>query len=72
MLPSFEGEHLEQALGTYLPQGQVPRFPHEYLVHPDTPHYDWVDWKSSARKVTHPSAIPALGRLTSEFPKDQG
>ena len=37
MLPSFEGEHLEQALGTYLPQGQVPRFPHEYLVHPDTP-----------------------------------
>ena len=26
--------------------------------------------KSSARKVTHPSTIPTLGSLTSEFPRD--
>ena len=31
-----------------------------------------VDWKSSARNVTHPSTIPAVDDLTSEFPLNPG
>jgi hypothetical protein len=31
---------------------------------------DRVHWKSSVRKVTHPSTIPTLGSLTIEFPWD--
>ena len=31
-----------------------------------------VHWKSSAKNVTHPSNIPALGSLPSEFPCDFG
>jgi hypothetical protein len=64
---------------TYLPQGQVPRFPHGWLKLSGStgyPHVDWVDhrWgrvhrKSSARKVTHPSIFLALGGFT-KFPWD--
>ena len=64
-----------------LPQGQASRFAHGWLMcllHPDTPTmigwiiYGRVQWKSSARKVTHPSTFLALGGLTSEFPWDLG
>ena len=50
------------------PQGQAPRFPHDWFknsVHPDTPHMaGWtisgrVHRKSSARQFTHLSTIQA-------------
>ena len=46
----------------------------DYPVHPDTPTMiGWtiggrVQWKSSARKITHPSTNLALDGLTLEFP----
>ena len=67
---------------TYLPKGK-PLLSHmvgwKYTVHPDTPTingYYWVDQGSrvhqdlSARKVTHPSTIPAFSALSLEFPWD--
>ena len=50
----------------------------KYLVDPDTPTMiGWimggrVHQKSSARKVTCPSIVLALGGLTLEFPWDLG
>ena len=38
----------------------------EYLVHPDTPYNECV----STRKATHPSTIPNLGGLPSDFSWD--
>ena len=62
--------------GTYLPQGQAPRFPHGWLKIFGSPRYptmiEWtiggrMHWKSSARKVHHMSTIPALANLPLEF-----
>lgn len=38
----------------------------EYLVHSDTPYYE----RGCTRKATHPSTIPIVGRLPSDFPWD--
>ena len=64
---------------TYLPQGQAPRFPHDWLKISNLPKYPYFDWvhhkwegapETSARKVTHPNTISTLGGLTLELQWD--
>ena len=38
----------------------------EYLAHPDTPYYE----RGCTRKATHPSTIPIVSGLPSDFPWD--
>ena len=64
----------------HIPQEQAPRFPHGWLNESGSPNTPtMIGWiignrlhqKSSARKVTHLSTIPALGTFASEFPRIQ-
>jgi hypothetical protein len=67
----------DNQLATFSPKGEPLGFymvGYKYPVHPDIP--TMIRWtidgrvhrKSSARKVNHPSTIPALGGFTVEFP----
>ena len=73
MLPLFEGA--DKPIGTYLPQGQASRLPHDSLPISNSPKYPTmigliidgrVHRKGSARKVTHVSSIMDLGSLSLE------
>jgi hypothetical protein len=70
------GKHGQSRPAPDLPQGQDPRFQHDWLktfASPGYSHYDWVDHSgrvhriSSAMILTYISIIPALGGVTLEF-----
>lgn len=65
ILPPFECEHLERARTPISPKAKPLAFPHDWLKISQIPHYNcrWKDEqeiKSSPRKVSNPSTIPAL------------